>query len=144
MKTIRSYVYAALLAATAFSLAPSLASGQEIAHGKFTLTHEVHLGNAKLSAGDYAFSFDPNATSRMLSLSKLTGVRSGYMVLVPDTEDTMLRGSGRLILESTPEGSYVSAMQLPEFGMTLYFTVPAHATEKQIAKVATTAMAAGQ
>jgi len=38
----------------------------------------------------------------------------------------------------------VSAMQLPEFGMTLHFNVPSHATEKQIAKAATSAAASGQ
>lgn len=144
MKTIRNYVYAALLAATAFNFAPSLASGQEMAHGKFTLPHEVHLGNATLSAGEYEFSFDPNGTSRMLTLSKLSGERSGYMVLVPDTEDAKPTGTSLLILESTPAGSYVSVMQLPEFGMTLHFTVPAHAAERQVAKVATTTTATGQ
>ena len=144
MKTIRNYVYAALLAVSALNFAPSLASAQEPAHGKFTLTHEVHWGNAKLAAGDYAFSFDPDNGSRMLSLSKLSGARTGYMVLVPDTEDTKPSDQSRLILEATPDGSYVSAMQLPEFGMTLHFTVPSHTPERQIAKAATTAAASGQ
>jgi len=35
-------------------------------------------------------------------------------------------------------------MQLPEFGMTLRFTVPSHTTERQIAKSGTTAAASGQ
>ena len=35
-------------------------------------------------------------------------------------------------------------MQLPEFGMTLHFTVPSHTTERQIAKASTTAVAQGQ
>jgi hypothetical protein len=48
------------------------------------------------------------------------------------------------VLETTPSGSYVSAMHLPEFGMTLEFAVPPHATERQIAKAATTAPALGQ
>ena len=71
MTSIRNFVYAALLAATALNFAPSLASAQEAASGKFTLTHEVHLGNATLAAGDYAFSFDPDNGTRMLTLSKL-------------------------------------------------------------------------
>ena len=143
MKTIRNYVYAAMLAASALTFAPSLASAQEPARGKFTLTHDVHWGSAKLSAGDYAFAFDPDNGSRMLSLSKLSGARAGYMVLVPDTEDSKASDMSRIILEATPEGSYVSAMQLPEFGMTLRFAVPSH-TERQIAKAATTAVASGQ
>ncbi len=143
MKTIRYYIYAAMLAATALNFAPSPASAQEAAKGKFTLTHDAHLGNATLAAGDYAFSFDPDNGSRMLSLSKLSGARTGYMVLVTDTDDSKPSDQSRLILEATPDGSYVSAMQLPEFGMTLRFAVPSH-TERQIAKAATTATAPGQ
>jgi hypothetical protein len=143
MNTIRNCVYAAMLAASALNLAPTLASAQEAAKGKFTLAHEAHLGNATLVAGDYTFSFDPDNGSRMLSLSKLSGARTGYMVLVTDTEDSKPSDQSRLILEATPDGSYVSAMQLPEFGMTLHFSVPSH-TERQIAKAATTATAAGQ
>jgi len=143
MKTIRNYVYAAMLAATALNFAPSLASAQESAKGKFTLKHEAHLGNATLAAGDYAFSIDPDNGSRMLNLSKLSGARTGYMVLVTDTEDSKPSDQSRLILEATADGSYVSAMQLPEFGMTLHFAVPSH-TERQMAKAATTAAPAGQ
>lgn len=144
MKTIRNYVYAAILAASALNFAPTLASAQEPAHGKFTLTHEVHWGSAKLAPGDYTFSFDPNSGSRMLTLSKLSGTRAGYMVLVPDTDDAKPSDLSRLVLESTPDGRYVSAMQLPEFGMTLHFKVPSHYTERQIARAGTTATASGQ
>ena len=139
MKSIRNYVYAAILAASALNFTPTLVSAQEPARGKFTLTHEVHWGGAKLPAGDYEFSFDPDTGSRMLSLSKLSGARAGYMVLVPDTEDSKPSDRSRLVLEATPDGSYVSAMQLPEFGMTLHFPVPSHTTERQIAKAGTTA-----
>ena len=136
MKTIRRFVYATLLAVTTLNLTPTLASAQEAAHGKFTLTHEVHWGGAKLPAGEYEFSFNPDAGFRVLSLSRLTGARARYMVLVPDVDNAKPKDMSRLVLEATPAGSYVSAMQLPEFGMTLYFTVPSHLTEKekQIAK----------
>jgi hypothetical protein len=144
MKTIRNYVYAAALAATALNFAPTLASAQEPAHGKFTLTHDVRWGIAKLPAGEYAFSFDPTSGSRMLTLSKISGARSGYMVLVPDTDDSKPSDTSRLVLEATPEGTYVSAMQLPEFGMTLRFAVPSHAAPAEIAKAATLAAASGQ
>jgi hypothetical protein len=144
MKNLRNYVYAAILAASAFNLSPSLASAQEAARGKFTLTHEVHWGDAKLPAGDYAFSFDPDSGSSMLSLTKLSGSRASYMMLVPDTENAKPSNQNLLVLESTPVGTYVSALQLPEFGMTLHFTVPSHSTERQIAKASTTAGAPGQ
>lgn len=145
MKSIRNYLYATILAASALNFAPTLASAQEPAHGKFTLTHEVHWGNAKLPAGEYEFSFDPDNGSRTLTLRKISGVSAGFMVLVPDTADAKPTDTSRLVLTATPEGSYVSAMQLPEFGMTLHFTVPAHAvsrtTEKQTVRTATIAAA---
>jgi hypothetical protein len=142
MKSIRSYAYAVILAASALNFAPTLASAQEPAHGKFTLTHEVHWGNAKLPAGEYEFSFDPGNASRTLTLSKINGVHAGFMVLVPETDEAKPTDSSLLILTATPEGSYVSAMQLPEFGMTLHFPVPAHAAARQIARTATIASAA--
>jgi hypothetical protein len=54
MTLIRKFAYATLLALTALNFAPSLASAQEPARGKFTLTHEVHWGDAKVPAGDYS------------------------------------------------------------------------------------------
>jgi hypothetical protein len=143
MTSIRRFAYATLLAFTTLSFAPSLASAQE-ARGKFTLTHYVHFGSVKVSAGEYEFSFDPDTPSRVLRLSKLNGVRAGYLLMVPSTEDAKSSDLSRLLLKTTPDGSYVSAMQLPDLGMTLRFTVPSHASEKQIAKATTTAAATGQ
>ena len=144
MKTVRNYVYVAALAVTALYFAPAVASAQEPVHGKFSLTHEVHWGGATLPAGDYAFSYAPDNGSHTLIISKLNGDRTGYMVLVPNTDDAKPTDTSRLLLVATPGGSYVSAMQLPEFGMTLHFNVPPHTTERQIAKAATTAGATGQ
>ena len=143
MTAIHRFAYAALLAFTTLNLAPSRASAQE-ARGKFTLTHDVHFGSTKVSAGDYAFSFDPDTPARMLRLSKLNGARAGYLLLVPVTGDAKSTDLCRLLLEVTPDGSYVTEMQLPAVGMTLEFMVPSHATEKQMAKATTMAAASGQ
>jgi hypothetical protein len=143
MTSIRKFAYATLLALTTLSFAPSLASAQE-ARGKFTLTHDVHFGTTKVPAGEYAFSFDPDAPSRMLRLTKLDGARAGYLLLVASTGDTKSTDLSRLLLQVTPDGSYATAMQLPELGITLEFIVPPHATEKQMAKATTTAAALGQ
>ena len=144
MKPIRKIVCAVLLALTTLHITPTLASAQEAAHGKFTLVHEVHWGAAKLPAGEYEFSFNPDAGFRILSLNKLTGARASYMVLVPDVDNAKPKDMSRLVLEATPAGSYVSAMQLPEFGMTLYFTVPSLLSGKQIAKADAVTPASGQ
>jgi hypothetical protein len=144
MTSIRKFAYAALLVVTTLNLAPSIAAAQEPARGRFTLAHDVHWGNAKVPAGEYEFFFDTDGISPVLRLNKLNGHGGGFMLLVPTAEETRSSSGSRLLLESTAEGSYVSAMQLPEFGMTLRFAVPTHATERQIAKGATTAPALGQ
>lgn len=143
MTPIRKFAYAALLAATTLNIAPQLAA-QEPARGHFTLTHDVHWESAKVPAGDYEFSFDPDSISRVLSLNKLSGARTSFMMLVPSTDSGKPADTSLLVLESTPSGSYVSAMKLPAFGVTLHFTAPSRATERQIAKAATTASASGQ
>jgi hypothetical protein len=133
MTSIRKFTYAVLLAVTTFNLAPALASAQQPARGKFTLTHDVRWQNAKLPAGDYVFSFNVDGVSSLLTLTKISGATASYMVLVPSTEDAKASGD-KLVLETSADGSYVSVMHLPEFGMTLHFSAPAHGSEKQLAK----------
>jgi len=143
MTTIRKFVYAAVLAATAMNFAPSPAVAQEPAHGKFTLKHNVNWGNAIVPAGDYEFSYDPNQSRPLLTLSKLSGARAGFMVLVTDSEESKPSDSNQLLLETVADGSYVSTMQLAECGMTLHFNVPSHPL-KQMAKAVPAAAPSGQ
>lgn len=144
MTSIRRFVYAAVLAATTLNVAPSLASAQEPARGHFTLTHEVRWENARVPAGDYEFTFNIGSVAPFLSLTKTSGTRASFMFLVPVTDQSKPADTSLLVLESTPEGSYVSAMQLPDFGMSLHFAVPGHAAERQVAKAATPGVALGQ
>ena len=141
MTLIRKFVFAALLAVSALSLAPTVASAQQPAHGKFTLTHGVRWGSAEIPAGEYEFSFDPETASPVLVLSKVSGVPTRFLMLVPSIDNSKPTDVNRLVLESAPEGSYVSEMQLPQFGMTLGFPVPSHAAEKRVAKTVTPAPA---
>jgi hypothetical protein len=136
MTTIRKFAYAALLAVTSLNLAPTLASAQEKARGKFTLTHDVRWQNALVPAGEYRFSLDSDGVSGVLTLSKLSGARTGFLLMVHDTDEAKPSDRSRLVLEATPEGSYVSAMQLPDFGITLNFTVPPPTAEKIAATTA--------
>ena len=136
MTSIRKFVYAALLAVTTLSFAPSLAHAQEVARGQFSLPRAVRWQNAVVPAGDYRFSLESSGAAGMLYLRKLDGKPAGFMFLVPDTEPAKSSSVSKLILQSTPEGTYVSAMQLPELGMTLHFPVPPH-TEEKMAKAGT-------
>lgn len=143
MTTIRKVVYAAVLAVSAASFTPSLAAAEAPAHGKFTLTHNVRWGNAVVAPGDYEFSYDPYAKSPILTLTRMSGSRASYMLLVVSAEDIKVTDSNRLLLEAAAEGSYVSTMELAECGVKLYFTVPSHPL-KQMAKVATAVVSSGQ
>ena len=128
MNSIRKFVYAGVLVLSALNIAPSLASAQDAA-GTFTLTHEVRWQNAVVPAGKYQFTIGASGPSDMLTLRKVDGSGAGFMLLVLDTESSQLSGDSRLILVSRPNGSFVSTMQLPEFGMTLHFAVPSETRE---------------
>jgi hypothetical protein len=142
--TIRKFAYAALLAVTALSFVPSPASAQENARGSFTLTHDVRWQNAMVPAGEYRFSLDADGPASMLVLTKLSGARTGFMFMVHDSDEIKASSNlNRIVLENTADGSYVSAMQLPEFGVTLNFAAP-KAPERQMAKVGTTTLASAR
>ena len=141
MTSIRKFAYAALLAFTTLNLVPAVAHAQELGRGQFTLPREVRWQNAVVPAGDYRFSLESSGAAGMLHLTKLDGKPAGFMFLVPDTEAAKSSDPSRLVLERTAEGTYVSSMQLPEFGITLHFPVP---EEKQVARAAGAPQASGQ
>jgi hypothetical protein len=143
LSSIRKFTYAALLAFTTLNFAPALASAQEPPRGRFTLPHDVRWENAVVPAGDYQFSIDSDGIE-VLRLDKVSGRRIGFMFLVHDKAMSMATDLNRLVLEATPAGSYVSALQLPEYGLTLHFTVPASTAEKQIVRVVTMPSASTQ
>jgi len=143
MKTLRNFAYAALLAATILNYAPTLASAEEPSRGRFKLAHDVRWENAVVPAGEYAFSYDPDAISPVLTITKTDGPRASFMLMVPAKDESSASDSNALVLESTSAGSYVSALRLPESGVTLHFWVPRSA-EKQLAKAETVASATGQ
>jgi len=123
MTSIRRFVYAAALTLTAFSFAPSLASAQE-ARGRFVLTHEVHWQTSLLPAGEYEFNFQPDGPSEMLFVRKLSGSGPGFLMLVTDVTETKPSHADHLLLVAREGKSFVSALDLPEAGVTLHFAVP--------------------
>ena len=143
MNTVRKYVYAALLAAAAMNFAPTNAAAEEPAHGKFTLKHDVNWGNAVVPAGEYSFSYDPYDRTPVLTLTKLSGTRTGFMLLVPIVDPSKKSDSNQIVLETGADGSYVTAMELAECGMTLHFAAPVRPV-KQIAKAVPAVAAPGQ
>ena len=141
MKSIRNFAYAAVLTLSALSFAPSLASAQEAA-GAFTLTHEVHWQNTVVPAGTYHFAIGGNGPEATLTLRKESGNAAGFMLMVTDIDASQPSDHSRLVVVSRPSGSFVSTMQLPEFGVTLRFAVPEETAAMAQTVATTTASAA--
>jgi hypothetical protein len=141
MNSIRRFVYAAVLTLSALNFAPSLASAQDAA-GTFTLTHDVHWQNAIVPAGKYRFTVGSTGPSEMLTLLKVSGSGDGFMLLVTDTADSQPSDLSQIVMVSRPSGSFVSTMQVPEFGMTMHFAVPSEAREVAQSVATSTASAA--
>jgi hypothetical protein len=127
MNTIRRFGYAAVLVLSALNFTPSLASAQEAA-GTFTLTHEVRWQNAVVPAGKYRFTVGASGPAEMLTLRKVDG-SAGFMLLATDSDKSQPSDGSLLVVVSRPSGSFVSTMQLPQFELTLHFSVPSEARE---------------
>lgn len=141
MKSICKFAYAVVLTLSALNFAPSLASAQDAA-GTFTLSHEVHWQNAVVPAGTYHFTIGGSGSAEMLTLRKVSGDGAGFMLLIGNEDVSQPSEISQIVLVSRPGGSFVSAMQLPEFGVTLHFVVPAATTEMAKSVATTTASAA--
>ena len=143
MPSIRKSFYAVLLAVAALPFAPALASAQQ-AQGEFTLPHEVRWQNATVPAGDYKFVFESQGAMGVLTLSKLSGMRTGFVFLVSDTDDDKPTDLSQLVLETANAGTYVSTMKLPELGVVLRFAPPEKTSGKPVAKSGTSTSMSGQ
>src|ERR1700735_2259320 len=133
MKSIRKFAYAAVLTLSALNVAPSLAFAQEEG-GPFKLPREVHWQSAEVPAGDYRFSIQSTGPSRMLTLIKTTGKPASFMLFANETETLTSFVPARLVIQSKFGKSYVSAMNLPQFEVTLHFAAPANSV-KEVAEM---------
>jgi hypothetical protein len=133
MRLICKFAYAAVLGISMFTLQPTLAAAED-AHGSFTLTHEVHWQECVLSPGDYSFSIKSEGPSELLMLRGINGTGTNAMMLVNDVESPKPdEVSAMLTLVSRNGQSFVGTMALPEYDMTLHFTVPRESKSREIA-----------
>lgn len=142
LSPFRKYFYIALLALSTLNFAPATAA-QTSMRGKFTLPHAVHWENAIVPAGDYQFSLDSD-TIEVLRLDELNGAHAGFTFVVREEAAAERKEVSRIMLETTSEGSYVTALQLPAYGKMLNFNVPASVTKKLAAKAASPPSIVGQ
>ncbi len=129
MRSIRKFAYAATLSLSMFALQPTLAVAED-AHGSFKLTHEVHWQKCVLRPGDYAFSMNTNGRPTFFTLRGLNGTGTDAVLLVSDIETPKPDDTNRLDLVSRSGKSFVSAMTLPEYDLTLRFAVPSESPSK--------------
>jgi hypothetical protein len=133
MRSICKFAYAAVLGLSMFTLQPTLAAAED-AHGSFTLTHEVHWQKCVLGPGNYTFSLKSEGPSEFLMLRGINGTGTNAMMLVNDVESPKPdEVSALLTLVSRNGQSFVSTMALPEYDMTLHFTVPRESESREIA-----------
>jgi hypothetical protein len=129
MRSLRKFAYAAVLIMSVFSVQPTLAAAED-ARGVFTLSHEVHWQNTVLRAGDYAFTLKSIGRPMFLVLRGLNGTGTDAMMLVSDFETPKPDEVSRLILVSRNGKSFVRSMELPNYEMTLRFSVPSESPSK--------------
>ena len=133
MRSICKFAYAAVLGMSMFTLQPTLAAAED-AHGSFTLTHEVHWQKCVLGPGEYTFSIKSEGPSEFLMLRGINGTGTNAMMLVNDVESPKPdEVRSMLTLVSRNGQSFVSTMALPEYDMTLHFTVPRESESREIA-----------
>jgi len=128
MRSIGRFVYSVVLALSALTFTPSPASAQEM-HGSFTLSHEVRWQKYVVPAGDYRFEVQPKGPSAILQLRKVSGNNAGFLIMANNAESSKPSDLDRLVVVARASGSYVSSMELPQFGETLRFAVPTESRE---------------
>ena len=129
---LRNLAYTAPLVLSSLALAHGSASAQT-ARGAFTLPHEVRWQNASVPAGEYEFSLDAKGPSQLMMLRQRDGGHVSFMLLVSNTGPALTGDTDRLVLISREGKSFVQAMTLPYFGLTLHFAVPSESTDKEVA-----------
>ena len=122
MRSIRKFAYAAVLSLSIFAAQPTPVAAEDV-HGAFSLSHEVHWQKVVLRPGDYTFSVTSAGAAQFLTLRRLDG-STGAVLMVSDVDTPRADEVSRLVLVSRNGQSFVSAMALPDYEMTLRFAVP--------------------
>jgi hypothetical protein len=122
-RPVRKFAYCAALAVSMFAAQPTPAAAEDV-HGSFTLSHIVHCQKAVLRPGNYSFSIKAIGSSQVLILRGLNGTGTDAMLVVHDIESPKPQETSSLVLVSRGGESFLSAMALPNYYMTLRFAVP--------------------
>ena len=127
MRSIRQFVYAAVLGVSLFAVQPTPAAAEE-AHGSFTLSHEVHWEGVVLRPGNYFFTVKYFGAADFLLLRRTDGTGPDAMLMAKEVETPEPNRSSSLLLVSRGGQSFVSTMELK--AMKLRFEVPSETPSK--------------
>ncbi|MGH9501512.1 MAG: hypothetical protein ACRD20_01535 [Terriglobales bacterium] len=138
MKSIRtSMLFKVVILAIGALVASASPAQAQSASGKFTLTHEARWCNVLLSPGAYSFSLQSASLPAAIMVGK-TGAAQIGIVLPAEVSMEKLSSGSTLVLSRSPSGeSYVSALYLGEFGLSLHYPAPrSQAAAAESAKLA--------
>lgn len=105
----------------------------ETISGKFKLPTETRWGMIVLAPGDYEFTFDSDASSRIV---RVQSIDSGWsaLVMAPVLSDAMAKHGSGLELAKSEAGPYVKTLYMGDLGLALDFSVPKPGREARLTK----------
>lgn len=126
-------VMGAFLAALYAVVMFSAVGDAETVSGKFKLTTETRWGRIALAPGEYNFTFDSDASSRIV---RVQSPDSGWsaMVMATALSDAMAKHGSGLELSKSEVGPYVKKLSLGDLGLALEFSVPKPGREARLTK----------
>jgi len=105
----------------------------ETVSGKFKLPTKTRWGMIVLRPGDYEFTFDSDASSRIVRVQSRD---SGWnaMVMAKALSDAMAKHGSGLELAKSEIGPYVKTLYMGDLGLALDFSVPKPDREARLTK----------
>jgi hypothetical protein len=95
----------------------------ETTHGTFKLPDETHWGKMLLAPGEYEFDVRNESAGRIVTVRSKDSGWSG-MIMSPSSSDMASAEGTKLLLESSEQGRYVSALCLGDSGVMLNYAAP--------------------
>jgi len=125
---VRAFVFALCAVALGSAL-----DNAETVNGKFKLPTETRWGMMVLAPGEYVFSFDPDASSRIVHVQSTDSGWSA-MVMATALSDAITKHGFGLELAKSEGGPYVRRLYMGDLGLTLDFSVPKPGRQARLTK----------
>ena len=125
---VRAFVFALCAVALGSAL-----DNAETVNGKFKLPTETRWGMIVLAPGEYEFTFDSDASSRIV---RVQSTDSGWtaMVMATALSDAMAKHGSGLELSKSEGGPYVKTLYVGDLGFALDFSVPKPGRDARLMK----------